>query len=87
LAATIVERQVDMVFACGPCMASMLAVLPAGRRGAWAETSAELLPLVTDAVRAGDVVTIKGSLGMVMAPIVAALLELNGDVGPVAATA
>ncbi|MDP6708275.1 MAG: UDP-N-acetylmuramoylalanyl-D-glutamyl-2,6-diaminopimelate--D-alanyl-D-alanine ligase [Alphaproteobacteria bacterium] len=87
LAEAIVEREVDVVFACGPCMASMLAALPAARRGAWAETSAELLPLVADAVRAGDVVTVKGSLGMAMAPIVAALLELNGDVGPVAATA
>ncbi len=87
LAEVLIDRGIDLVFACGPCMTALLAALPEARRGAYGETSAELLPIVVDAVAPGDVITVKGSLGMAMAPIVAALLDLNGDAAPVAATA
>ena len=52
------------------------------RRGAWAATSAELVPALLASVRAGDVVMIKGSLGSHMAPLVAALLERFQHVRP-----
>ena len=59
-----------MVFCCGPLMAHLHASLPAALRGAHVATSDELAPVVAEAVRTGDVVTVKGSLGTRMAPIV-----------------
>ena len=64
---------VDLVFAAGPLMRNLYDALPAGRRGAYAATSAGLEALVLDALRAGDVVTIKGSLGSKMGPLVKAM--------------
>jgi len=65
---------VDLVLACGPLMRLLQESLSAGQRGAWAETSAELVDHLLATVRAGDVVMIKGSLGSNMAPLLAALL-------------
>ncbi len=67
--------EVDLVFACGPNMQRLFAVLPAAKRGAWAETSEGILAPLLAAVRAGDVVMIKGSLGSCMAPLVDALMQ------------
>jgi UDP-N-acetylmuramoyl-tripeptide--D-alanyl-D-alanine ligase len=72
---------VDLVLACGPMMKLLLDDLAAARRGAWAATSAELVPALLDAVRPGDVVMIKGSLGTNMAPLVAAMLKRWGAAG------
>jgi UDP-N-acetylmuramoyl-tripeptide--D-alanyl-D-alanine ligase len=55
-------------------MKSLFEALPQGRRGAWALASDGIAAAVTDTVRGGDVVMIKGSLGSRMAPIVEALL-------------
>jgi UDP-N-acetylmuramoyl-tripeptide--D-alanyl-D-alanine ligase len=49
--------------------------LPAARRGAHAATSGELVPALTAALRPGDVVMVKGSLGSRMAVIVKPLLK------------
>ncbi len=65
---------VDLVFAAGPLMRNLYDALPAGRRGAYAATSAGLEALLLDALRAGDVVTIKGSLGSKMGPVVKAMM-------------
>jgi len=73
LAADIKAATVDLLFACGPEMRKLYDALPVKLRGAHAANSAELLPRVVGAVRAGDVVLVKGSLGSKMAPIVAAL--------------
>lgn len=77
----LTARKIDLVFACGPLMANLYDILPPAMRGGYAPDSAALAPLVADAVRDGDVVMVKGSLGSRMAPIVAALqaLEPNGD--------
>lgn len=77
LAPAFVEAGVDKVFTCGPHTAALDAALPPALRGAHAADSAALLPKVTAAVRAGDVVMVKGSLGSKMAPIVHALLALG----------
>jgi UDP-N-acetylmuramoyl-tripeptide--D-alanyl-D-alanine ligase len=58
-------------------MAALSAALPARLRAAHAADSAALLPKVAAAVRAGDVVMVKGSLGSKMTPIVEALLALG----------
>ncbi|NKE48381.1 UDP-N-acetylmuramoyl-tripeptide--D-alanyl-D-alanine ligase [Roseomonas frigidaquae] len=65
----------DLVFACGPLMRHALAALPAARIGAWAESSAELAPLVAAALRDGDAVLVKGSLATGMKTVVQALCE------------
>ena len=54
-------------------MKSLWEALPSGRRGGYAETSAALEAEVLGAVRAGDAVMVKGSLGSKMGPIVKAL--------------
>jgi UDP-N-acetylmuramoyl-tripeptide--D-alanyl-D-alanine ligase len=70
LAAPLAAAGVDLVFACGPLMRHLFEALPAALRGAHRETAAELAPLVAQALHAGDIVTIKGSLGTRMADIV-----------------
>jgi UDP-N-acetylmuramoyl-tripeptide--D-alanyl-D-alanine ligase len=74
LAEPVAAAGVDMVFACGPLMRHLYDALPPPRRGAYAATSAGLEPLLLDALRPGDVVTIKGSLGSRMGPLVKALV-------------
>ena len=63
----------DLVFACGPNMAHLFAVLEPRRQGHWAESSEGLAERLIEAVQPGDVVMIKGSLGSRMAPLVEAL--------------
>ena len=73
LAAPVEANAIDLVFCCGPLMHSLWQALPASRRGGYAEDSAALEAQVVPAIRAGDVVMVKGSLGSRMAPIVKAL--------------
>jgi UDP-N-acetylmuramoyl-tripeptide--D-alanyl-D-alanine ligase len=77
LAPAFVSAKVDKVFTCGTHTAALDAALPQALRGAHAPDSAALQPEVVRAVRAGDVVMVKGSLGSRMAPIVQALLALG----------
>jgi UDP-N-acetylmuramoyl-tripeptide--D-alanyl-D-alanine ligase len=67
--------EVDLVFACGPNMQRLFEALPPDRRGEWAETSEGIMDPLLAAVRSGDVVMIKGSLGSRMAPLVDALMR------------
>jgi UDP-N-acetylmuramoyl-tripeptide--D-alanyl-D-alanine ligase len=77
LAPDIAAAGVELVFACGPNMKKMFDALPAKLRAVHAANSGELAPRVVGAVRAGDIVMVKGSLGTRMAPIVAALRQLS----------
>jgi len=74
LAEPLVANKIDKVFACGPLMKGLYESLPSAMRGAYAPGAGELEPLVLDAIRAGDVITVKGSLGSRMGPIVKAIL-------------
>jgi UDP-N-acetylmuramoyl-tripeptide--D-alanyl-D-alanine ligase len=74
------ERAADLVFACGPMAAHLYAALPAARRGAHAPDSAGLAPIVAAAIRDGDAVLVKGSLGMRMASVIRALDGAGGSV-------
>ena len=65
----------DLVLACGPMMRLLHRELDAARQGTWAETSAGLVAPLVQAVKPGDVVMIKGSLGSRMAPLVDALVK------------
>ncbi len=73
LAEPLKAASVDLVFCAGPLMRALWEALPSGRRGGYAETAAALEPAVLDAIRAGDAVMVKGSLGSKMGPIVKAL--------------
>ena len=73
LAATIEQANVDLVFASGAQMKALWDVLPPARRGAYAESSALLMPQVLAALKAGDTVLVKGSNGAKMSVIVDAL--------------
>jgi len=75
LAQPVLAADVDLVFTVGPEMENLDRALPAARRGAHAATSAELVPALTAALRPGDVVMVKGSLGSRMAEIVKPLLK------------
>lgn len=73
LADAVTGNGIDLVFACGPLMRTLYDALPSHRRGAYAAQASSLEPYVLDAVRAGDVITVKGSLGTRMGPIVKAM--------------
>jgi UDP-N-acetylmuramoyl-tripeptide--D-alanyl-D-alanine ligase len=68
-----VAAQADLLFACGPEMRRLYDAVPAAMRAAHTATSADLAPLVAAALRPGDAVLVKGSLGSRMAKIIAAL--------------
>jgi UDP-N-acetylmuramoyl-tripeptide--D-alanyl-D-alanine ligase len=74
----IVGHAVDLVFCAGRAMHSLWQALPSERRGGYAEDSGKLEPLVLEAVRDGDAVMVKGSLGSRMSPIVKALERRYG---------
>jgi UDP-N-acetylmuramoyl-tripeptide--D-alanyl-D-alanine ligase len=73
LTAPLAQAKVDLVFCSGPLMRALWEALPSGARGGYAETAAALEPALLDAVRDGDVVMVKGSLGSKMGPLVKAL--------------
>lgn len=64
---------IDMIFCCGPLMRNLWDALSSGKRGGYAEGSAALESQVVAAVRASDVIMVKGSLGSRMKVIVTAL--------------
>lgn len=63
----------DLLFACGPEMKRLYDAVPEAKRAAHAATSAELAPLVLAALRPGDAVLVKGSLGSRMGVVINAL--------------
>lgn len=76
LAPALLGAGVDQVFACGQYMADIIDALPATARGGRATSSVKLAPMVAAAVRAGDLVLVKGSAGARMGEVVA---QLTGE--------
>ena len=72
-----VREHADLVFCCGPNMKYLFDLLPPSRRGAWAPDAATLAPQVRAAMRAGDAILVKGSLGLKMRQVVDALNTLG----------
>ena len=68
-----VAAHADLLFACGSEMRRLFDAVPLAIQGVHAETSADLAPDVVSALRPGDVILVKGSLGSRMAKIIAAL--------------
>ena len=77
LAGPLAEAKVDLVFAAGPLMKSLFDALPSTRRGGYAETAADLAPLVERAAEPGDLVMVKGSNGSKAGLIAQALARLD----------
>ena len=71
----IIDNAVDLVFCAGPLFQGLWEALPSERRGGYAETSAAFEADLLRALRAGDAVMVKGSLGSRMGPIVKTLLR------------
>ena len=71
----IMSNQINRIFLSGSMMEHLWHDLPMSVRGAHASSAQELLPHVLEDVQAGDVITIKGSLGSKMGPIVKALVQ------------
>jgi UDP-N-acetylmuramoyl-tripeptide--D-alanyl-D-alanine ligase len=68
---------IDLVFAAGPRMAALFEALPASMRGGYASDADSLSPLLAGAVRAGDIVLVKGSNGSRMIKVIEALRRLE----------
>ncbi|HEY1877827.1 MAG TPA: UDP-N-acetylmuramoyl-tripeptide--D-alanyl-D-alanine ligase, partial [Rhizomicrobium sp.] len=73
LAQPIAANNVDLVFAAGAQMKALWDALPVATRGAWAESSAALLPKLLATLKPGDTVLVKGSNGARMSVIIEAL--------------
>src|SRR3546814_18915074 len=70
LAAPLEAAGIALAFTCGTGMATLHERLPPARRGAHAADSKALAALVCKAVRPGDSLLVKGSLGSRMAVVV-----------------
>ena len=77
----ILQNDIDLVFTAGAEMAHLAEALPRPICGGHAANSEKLVDLVIDAVRPGDVITVKGSAGSRMSIIVEALrtMDQNGS--------
>ncbi len=78
LASALEDAGIDLVFTVGTLMSHLFAALPSHRRAGQADTSADILPALQSALRPGDVVLIKGSLGINMRPLVDAFTQGEG---------
>ncbi len=82
LADTLVKNGIDKVFACGEQMSAMFENLPNEMRGGFSDSSEELGKTVATRVKAGDIVTVKGSLASGMKTIVDQLSALQTKACP-----
>lgn len=73
----LLENNIDLVFCCGTYMNYLYERLPFSIKGGYASTALNLIPLVLDAIKPGDTISIKASLGTRIKPIVEALLALQ----------
>jgi UDP-N-acetylmuramoyl-tripeptide--D-alanyl-D-alanine ligase len=73
LADAVKANNIDLVYCCGALMRNLWDALSPGKRGGYADNSAGLEADVVAAIRPGDAIMIKGSLGSKMKTIVNAL--------------
>ncbi|MGE0153996.1 MAG: UDP-N-acetylmuramoyl-tripeptide--D-alanyl-D-alanine ligase [Reyranellaceae bacterium] len=81
LAGPLQEAGIDLLLSCGPLMRGLHQALPQQLRGPHEESSDRLVPHLAAILRPGDVVTVKGSLGSKMKPIVEAILAMGSAAG------
>ena len=66
-------NHIDLVYCCGPLMRNLWDALSTGKKGGYADSAANLEAQAVAAIRAGDAIMVKGSLGSKMKTIVNAL--------------
>ncbi|MTJ82058.1 MAG: UDP-N-acetylmuramoyl-tripeptide--D-alanyl-D-alanine ligase [Telmatospirillum sp.] len=76
LAETLVEQRIDLVFTAGALMRHLHDALPEDRRGGHAGDADSAALAVCRALKAGDVVMVKGSAGSAMGRVVKKLEEM-----------
>jgi UDP-N-acetylmuramoyl-tripeptide--D-alanyl-D-alanine ligase len=69
----IKANHIDLVYCCGPLMRNLWEALSTGKRGGYADSAAGLEAQAVAAIRTGDAIMVKGSLGSKMKTIVNAL--------------
>jgi len=67
------KKMCDLVFCCGPLSTHLFQALPAAQRGGHFPDSTSLAPALRAALKPGDAVLVKGSLGSRMGVIIKAL--------------
>ncbi len=77
LASSLQAAGIDQVFTAGPLMKNLHDTLPKHMRGGHAQDAEILSDLVTQEIRSGDVVAVKGSHGSRMGTVVDAILALS----------
>jgi UDP-N-acetylmuramyl pentapeptide synthase len=70
IAGDLSSNGIDVIYASGPLMKNLWDAAAPAQRGAYAESPAELWPLLAQALKPGDCVMVKGSLGSRMGLIV-----------------
>lgn len=75
LAPTLVNNQIDLVFAAGAMMKHLYDALPPEMQGDYDETALGLAPKVVSKLQANDLVLVKGSHGSKMKDVVDAMRE------------
>jgi UDP-N-acetylmuramoyl-tripeptide--D-alanyl-D-alanine ligase len=83
--ASDVARSADLLYACGPLTRILFDRVPPSLRGAHTDDAESLAPIVSAAIRPGDAVLVKGSLGSRMRVVVSALdapVPLHSSGGP-----
>ncbi|HEX7251109.1 MAG TPA: UDP-N-acetylmuramoylalanyl-D-glutamyl-2,6-diaminopimelate--D-alanyl-D-alanine ligase [Burkholderiales bacterium] len=81
LAPDLSAAKVDLAFLVGPHMQGLYTLLPAAMKGAHRASSNEMVEPLLAALKAGDTILIKGSLGTRMAPLVEAVRGLDPGAG------
>ena len=72
---SILANKIDLVFASGPMMKHLFDALPASLKGEWVAEAQALVSVLTQSIKAGEALMIKGSNGSRMGPVVAKLKE------------
>jgi UDP-N-acetylmuramoyl-tripeptide--D-alanyl-D-alanine ligase len=75
LSKVIADAKVDLVFCVGPLMRALWDVLPAARRGGYADSRTRIEAELLAAIRPGDAIVIKGSNASGMGTIVTSLVD------------
>ena len=78
LAGAVAASGATRVFLCGPHMTALWSKLAAEQKGAYGADSAAIAGDVAAALKAGDVIAVKGSLGSKMKNVVDAILAASG---------
>ena len=74
------EANVDKVYCVGQQMQNLWSKLPFNKRGALAENSKKLEPILANQIQPGDIIMVKGSLGIQMGTLVEFLKTKYGKV-------